>query len=519
MSEKYNLDYLEKEIEKLEQAGKLPKSSLNAERVQTESVKRRTASTSRQKENLSERKVATSAKSSSEASSERKASTGAGRNLEVPSGRKATPGVGRNSEVPSGRKVTTGMRSNDDIPSEKKQSVAGLKSGAPIKAQRKKKLPIYWICLGIYALILIILGGCFLRYVNNCLVKYENSQSDNAMVSILEEFKGKINDNSITAEIEIPGGGEFEAADVFSNMYLTQLKGVKEFTYEKDSGSYLTESPIYDIYGDGELVAKLTLTPTNEQVILKILTIMDWEIDKISPVLTAGTHNYTITIPSDCTATVNGIALTNDYLTGEVAPEGFENVSDYVEIPSELTYTITGLVNAPEVIVLNSKGESVDYEMDADGNVSYETAYSVGEISDERKELAYEIAKTWEDFLTNDLSGDYHGLPTIQQYLIKDSYYWDQATAYAKGADIGLMADHTLDSPAYSDLVVDNYIEYTENCFSCHISFNKNMLLTRAGNKKSTDTIDSVFYFVYYDDTDDGEDNPHWGMVDMITEE
>jgi hypothetical protein len=32
----------------------------------------------------------------------------------------------------------------------------------------------------------------------------------------------------------------------------------------------------------------------------------------------------------------------------------------------------------------------------------------------------------------------------------------------------------------------------------------------------SVETVDSTFFYVYYDDSDDGEDNPHWAMVDMI---
>jgi hypothetical protein len=41
------------------------------------------------------------------------------------------------------------------------------------------------------------------------------------------------------------------------------------------------------------------------------------------------------------------------------------------------------------------------------------------------------------------------------------------------------------------------------------------MYLTGTGQTR-VDTINSTFYFVYYDDTDDGEDNPHWAIADMI---
>ena len=52
----------------------------------------------------------------------------------------------------------------------------------------------------------------------------------------------------------------------------------------------------------------------------------------------------------------------------------------------------------------------------------------------------------------------------------------------------------------------DNYIEYNDDCYSCHIAFTKNMTLTSGGARK--DVIDSTFYFVKYDG--------RWAIADMI---
>ena len=62
---------------------------------------------------------------------------------------------------------------------------------------------------------------------------------------------------------------------------------------------------------------------------------------------------------------------------------------------------------------------------------------------------------------------------------------------------------------------VTDYTEYTDECFSIHIHFVKHMKLTKNG-KHVTSTMDSKFFFIYYDDTDDGVDNPHWTMADML---
>jgi len=55
-------------------------------------------------------------------------------------------------------------------------------------------------------------------------------------------------------------------------------------------------------------------------------------------------------------------------------------------------------------------------------------------------------------------------------------------------------------------VTVDNYIEYNDDCYSCHIAFTKNMTLTSGGARK--DVIDSTFYFVKYEG--------RWVIADMI---
>ena len=111
-----------------------------------------------------------------------------------------------------------------------------------------------------------------------------------------------------------------------------------------------------------------------------------------------------------------------------------------------------------------------------------------------------------DNFLTNDLSGAGHGLATVQQYLIEDSYYWNLAKDYSVSPDITFISDHVLSGNPYTGVVVDNYIEYNDNCYSCHIAFTKNMTLTSGGARK--DVIDSTFYFVKY--------QGNWAIADMI---
>ncbi len=435
----------------------------------------------------------------------RKARTAAGSGERRVNGERMAAGSRRQS----GMSDTEGIRRTGTDSSER----AGLRERTAVK----KKLPIYWISLGIYTLVLIILGAVFLRYTNKCLIRYEKAQPENAMTDLLAEYEKMVNDGSLADKIDIPASSEFDGQDVFTQKYMSTYDGVKEYTFEKNKSSYASESPMYDIYADGNYVAKVTLASKNEKTIFGLLRVMDWEMAKIEPVFSTGTHDYLISVPEGYKITVNGKDVSDSYKTGkEYMNPDYTNTAEYVSMPLTVEYKITGLANVPEIKVYAADGTEVGYKLDESGNVTLEADGVITEIPQERKDEAYKMAKTWEDFLTNDLSGESHGLAEIRKYLIKDSYYWKMATDYASGPDINFISDHTLADPAYSDIVVDNYVVYGENCYSCHISFNKNMILTRTGESR-VDSIDSTFYFVNYDDTDDGVDNPHWAIVDMIS--
>ena len=365
----------------------------------------------------------------------------------------------------------------------------------------------YWKCLGIYAAVLAVFAVIMIIYTGSCLKRYEKSQPDKAMAGFLKEFRTMVDDNTLVDNIQLPSSSEFEGKDLFANMYMSEFDGASEYTYEKNEGSYDTEEPVYDIFADGNKVARMTLEVKEQHVVLAILTVFDWKIKSIEPVFTANTNDYTVTIPEGYTFSVNGIKVSDDYKTGNAFdnPE-FVNVSQYVDMPKSVEYKITGFVNKPEIKVYNASGKEVGYNVDSKGNVKLGASGDVSDMPEDRKNDALNMAKVWDNFLTNDLSGSSHGLATVQKYLIEDSYYWNLAKAYASSADITFISDHRLANPPYTGVVVDNYVEYNDKCYSCHIAFTKNMVLTSGGAR--TDVVDSTFYFVNY--------NGKWAIADMI---
>jgi len=397
----------------------------------------------------------------------------------------------------------------------KRPSSSSTRPARPVP--KKKQSPAFWIGLGLYTAILIVIAFIFLRYTDACLKRYENSQSENFIASFMETFEKNAKEGSLKAS-----DFTFESLDLtfvdsesLLDDYIASLGTHTSFTAEKDPTSYITEAPVYNISADGEQVARVTLKAISQTKIFAILTIMDWDVDTIEPVCSIDLTNYTFSIPDGYTPVINSRHVDTSYKTDKIEeiPE-FAYVSNYISMPTYVEYKVENVLANSDIKVLNTNGEEVPIEING-SKVKAAYASAASELSEERKNEALSMVQTYEDFNTDDLNGANHGLATVQSFLIKDSDYWNMAKQWAGGVDITFTSAHKFDDPKYTNVVVDNYAEYSDVCYSLHIAFSKNMILTRTGEKISND-FDSTVFFINYDDSDDGIDNPHWCIADMI---
>lgn len=186
-----------------------------------------------------------------------------------------------------------------------------------------------------------------------------------------------------------------------------------------------------------------------------------------------------------------------------------------VILPDQKTYSLSLLEPGVNAVVTDENGNQKEYPL----NQQRVEISSLGEGIPE--DIAAQIdvletAKDWSRFMTDDLPGQMHGLYSVQEFLIKDSEYYNFAYQWATSIDITFTSTHTIDS--FTGDRVTNFTQYNENCFSCEVYFEKNMSLYRGAAYVGarTDVFSSIMYFVNIDDTpENGVDDPHWAIAVM----
>ena len=188
----------------------------------------------------------------------------------------------------------------------------------------------------------------------------------------------------------------------------------------------------------------------------------------------------------------------------------FEGFSAYVDgLPEIKEYNIAILKADTEIVIKDKNGAVVEFEkgtrtLDLTGMVGLDSVPA--DIAAEVDVL--QIAKNWSLFTSQDLS-----FYKVAESLIKSSYQYEVATKYANGIDITFTSTHTLMNPPFTNESVKNFIQYTDDCFSVDISFEKHMLLS---DGQVVDVpMNDTCYFVRYDDPDNYNDTISWKLVGM----
>lgn len=218
----------------------------------------------------------------------------------------------------------------------------------------------------------------------------------------------------------------------------------------------------------------------------------------------------TLIADEQCNVTVAGSAVAEEAISVSDNPE-YAALSDFLpKLPQVKTYDIAMLKEDAQIVVTDERGQEILME---EGAVLQDLTARKRGFEEVPQNVAGEvdvlaIAKKWSLFMTNDAS-----FQELKPYLIADSYQYQVVSQYATGVDRTFTSAHSLANPAFTDELVTNYTQIADNCFSVDISFIKHMVLSYG--TKVDDPMNDRFYFIKYDDTEDGIDNPTWKIASM----
>ena len=363
------------------------------------------------------------------------------------------------------------------------------------KFRRKwRRLSLYKKSLIIMTTVLIALGLVFLGYVYNSMIIYERNLIDNYIVYITENgtLTKNVNDTFEVSKYE----NDKDIKKGLNNFYKSEDLKIKKNVKESTDDIY-----VYDLYNDQTLVSQ-------------VLTIYEWEIADYKNYLENGIYNYDITIPSNYKLYINDKEVSSSDATKESDVQDLEKLTRYVEISKSKEYTIDKLINKPTIKIKDENNQEVSYEI-KDNKIVINKPFIVVDTLEEAKKYIKDdfdimnIAHTYSLFLSDDLTGPYHGFNIVNEFLIKDSYMYKMAYNWSRSIDITFVSNHRLKNPTFTNESLSNFIIYNDNAFSVEVYLDKNMIVS---GKDLVDTMHDRLYFIYY--------NGSYKLVDMsaITE-
>lgn len=449
----------------------------------------------------------------------------------------------------------------------KEQRVTQRKPVNRRPAQKRRPRPFKGTYLTILAVLMVISLGVLI-YVHSALKDYEASQPENILAAQINQLRKSKDSSEFEKVLSLD---QLRADWNPSQEEIAQFQ--KDFlassiSFQENHGAVDATKKTFDVLSNGCKVASATLNHEGQETRLLIFTLDRWSVEKIE----VSGYEFHLTVPASVIVKNDGQVLTGTITDGmatydlrsltplnveigdilgnsvpydqsnlptftdyrvtipvnytiqgvETVPveaaslepiEELKYVKEYCpEVPDTATYVLRLLTDEPDFQILDASGNPVDYTLE-NRSVTIAGEFAGQDTLPLSVDIdPLEVAKLWSLFMTQDLTGSNNGYGQLSPYLIKGSYLQDVAYQWATGIDITFTSSHTLKDPPFQVETVSNYVVYADTCFSCDIRLEKKMVL-RTGEEVD-DIINSTFYFVKYDNTDNGKDDARWFLAD-----
>lgn len=317
---------------------------------------------------------------------------------------------------------------------------------------KKHKKSGFVLFLSIYSITLIALIAVGLVWVWGLLADYETGLAEGTADKVLEEFAGA--DLSELVEKNGIESSEFENTDAIVLAYEKLIKD-KKLVYKRKAGEYTSSAPVYYITADNIPVAEFALLQTGKNKHgFPIWQAGDIKLNESC----IDTHSITVKVPAQTEVYINDVKAGDKYISAHEDISLAKNISEYVTyVPGYDIYEIDGLINTPKV---RAEGEYITDMTQEDDK--YACDYIEDDtILSENEELFRRIGSNYGGYIINKvsyttLSKDLIGnakkvmsdIPAIWAYLYGETYTYD-----------------------FTDWKFENLVRYSDECFSCDISF------------------------------------------------
>jgi len=365
----------------------------------------------------------------------------------------------------------------------------------------------------ILSLVLTLLMAIILVYVVDSVKKYEDNQLDNYMANFIESLKDTSNEFTIEGASDIKPSA-FDKADASIRSGLAYLAENDSLIFKQSSESKNADNPVFDVYSGDNPLIRVTLNAKDSTTRLGMFDYKIWEVKEIKMLRKNGLFDCEISLPNSYTVEVNGKKLTEKQCADSLLFIGLPEISKKSGLSYQMNYQLEGLVGAPEIKVTDKNGQPVECEMKG---TKLTKAMECEKIADEATakskiknypDVQY-MARQWSLFVSSDLHDAKRGFETIKELLVEGTYFYHFAKKYAESVDITYVSRHGFDKEKFSDEKRCNFEIYSDRDFSCDVFLQKNFIVHTVFPDKMAERM----HFVYYDDTDDGKDNPTWKII------
>ncbi|MBE7056751.1 MAG: hypothetical protein E7388_04840 [Ruminococcaceae bacterium] len=319
-----------------------------------------------------------------------------------------------------------------------------------------KNAPTFWKIFLIAVVVLVIASVIIWVVLWNYLIGYEKTRATVPVIELVSE----INEGDFTKVIEYSNASKLdEAIQQDFKEKLTEIIAGQEVTYEKAFSKDKDNHPAFTLKIGDIKIATVTMEHTGEKISFgmegfKIMSVTD------IPIMS---ESVTITAPSGYAIFLNGDIISdkeNYVVEKDIAVSGISGIPDkYLTKPTMVKYVVSDLVEVPEVTAKTEKGDPATI-VTSDDKKSCVVKFGSTQNPDYYKDEALKLAKLYSQYVTA-----WVGKDTILKNVLEDSPIREGLASI----QTGFYTDHKKDY--FTDEKVENLQIYSDNCFSCDISY------------------------------------------------